>query len=463
MTDDVPPPKAAMLAALSGAMLLASLGTSIATVALPSLARAFPATIGELQWVVLAYLLTVTVTIIGIGRLGDLYGDRRLLVAGLALFTLASIVCAASTSLALLIAARAVQGVGGAVLMAMPMSIARNAFSADRTGTVMGMLGTMSAIGTALGPSLGGVAMAGFGWQAAFILLTGTGIVAFALAVWAIPALPRVSSGARTGMDWIGTTLLAAGLGLYALATSGNGGGAPWATPSLLLSAMAVLWLFIHSQQRTPSPLVPLALLRDRVICMGLATNLVMGAVMMATLVVGALFLSFGLRLNETQTGLVMAVGPITAALAGVPAGALADRLGRQNAAMIGIAETTIGLVCLALLPLWWGTAGYVAALIVLTPGFQLFLAANNAGVMLAAPVAQRGMVSGLLGLSRNLGLLTGASAMATLFAALIGSEPIAAASTNSISLAFTTVFLVAAGLTLVGAGLTTHGRTLQA
>lgn len=391
------------LAALAGATLLAAMGSSIATVALPSLAAAFPATVAELQWVILAYLLTMTVTIVAAGRLGDLYGHRRLLIIGLALFAAASLVGAASPNLGLLFAARAVQGVGAAVLMAMPMSIARNTIAADRTGAVMGLLGTMSAIGTALGPSLGGALMAGFGWQAAFMLLAGCGVVVLGLVIFAVPVAPMA-------------------------ATAG-----PWTLPT--------------------------ALMRDRVIGTGLITNMLIGAVMMATLVVGALFLAFGLGLDAVQTGLVMAVGPVVSAFAGIPAGRLSDRVGYRRATLIGLAEIGVGTTCLATLPIWWGTAGYVGALIVLTPGFQLFLAANNAAVMQAAPDGQRGMVSGLLGLSRNLGLLIGASAMATLFGALVGAERIATASKASIGSAFTMVFLLAAGLAVAGMGLAIYGR----
>ena len=398
MTDPSARPAAA-LAALAGATLLAAMGSSIATVALPSLAIAFPAPVAQLQWVVLAYLLTMTVMIVSAGRLGDRHGHRRLLVIGVLVFTAASLAGALSQSLELLFAARAVQGVGAAVLTAMPMSIARNTAAPGRTGSVMGLLGTMSAIGTALGPSLGGMLMTVFGWQAAFGLLAAGGALVLAMVLYGVP---KVSSAAI----------------------------------------------------RVASPLASLGLLRSRAIATGLATNLLMGAIMMATLVVGALFLSFGLGLDATRTGLVMAVGPVTAALAGIPAGRLADRLGYRRATLIGLAETAFGAMCLAVLPIWWGPAGYVIALIVLTPGFQLFLASNNATVMQAAPDEQRGMTSGLLGLSRNLGLLAGASAMATLFAALIGTESIATASRAAIGSAFSAVFLVAAGLAIIAMGL---------
>lgn len=457
MTVPLPRP-AATLAALAGATLLAAMGSSIATVALPSLAAAFPASVAELQWVILAYLLTMTVTIVAAGRLGDLHGHRRLLIIGLGLFIAASLVGAASSSLAMMFGARAVQGVGAAVLTAMPMSIARGAVAADRTGAVMGLLGTMSAVGTALGPSVGGVLMENFGWQAAFLLLAAGGIAVLAMVILAVPAAFPVAQSEQR-MDWVGTGLLTAGLGLYAVVAAGPKGLPLWGIVLLLILAVAGLWLFVFSQRRVAWPMVPLGLLRHSAISIGLATNLLMGAVMMATLVVGALFLSFGLGLDATATGMVMAVGPVTAALAGIPAGRLTDRLGYDRAMMIGLVETALGAACLAVLPIWWGVAGYVGALIVLTPGFQLFLAANNSTVMRAAPDAQRGMVSGLLGLSRNLGLLTGASAMATLFGALVGAERIATAPKGSIDLAFTTVFLMAAGLVVVGMGLALYGR----
>lgn len=436
-----------LMTALSGATLLASLGISIATIALPTLARTFPVTLAELQWVILAYLLSMTVTIVSAGRLGDLYGPRRVLLLGLTLFTAASILCAVSSNLAVLIAGRALQGVGGAIITALPMSIARNAVPEERMGATMGLLGTMSAAGTALGPSLGGILMAHLGWQAAFFLLAIGSAVIVMIALRALPAgRPRAEPKPR--MDWLGTSLLAPALGFYALAAAGSG------TAMLLLPATLAFIAFLRVQMRTPSPLIPLSLVRGRSIGTGLAMNLLLGTVMMSTLVVGPFFLSFALGLDETVTGLVMAVGPVTAAFAGAPAGRIVDRLGTGRARLLGLAETIVGFVCLAMLPRWLGMAGYVGALIVLTPGFQLFLAANNASVMVAAPAAQRGVLSGLLGLSRNLGLLTGASVMATIFTTLLGTGQIAEAPTADIDTAFTVSFLISAGLTALAMAL---------
>ncbi len=163
------------LAVLAMAMLVGSLGVSVATIALPALARDFSVPVAHLQWVVLAYLLSVTVTIVAGGRLGDLVGNRPVVLVGLGVFSLASAVCALAPTPGTLIAARAVQGIGGAILMALPISIIRDTVPKERTGAAMGLMGTMSAIGTALGPSLGGLIIAWSGWRAAFLLLALAG------------------------------------------------------------------------------------------------------------------------------------------------------------------------------------------------------------------------------------------------------------------------------------------------
>lgn len=170
------------LASLSLSMLLASLGTSIANVGLPTLVQAFGASFQQVQWVVLAYLLAMTALIVSVGRLGDLLGRRRLLLVGILLFTLASILCAVAPTLGMLIGARALQGVGAAIMMALTLALVGETVSKARTGSAMGLLGTMSAIGTALGPSLGGVLIAGFGWQALFLVCVPLGGLTWVLA-----------------------------------------------------------------------------------------------------------------------------------------------------------------------------------------------------------------------------------------------------------------------------------------
>src|ERR1044071_9458039 len=170
------------LASLSLSMLLSSLGTSIANVGLPTLAQAFGASFQQVQWIVLAYLLAITTLIVGVGRLGDIVGRKRLLRSGLLLFTTASVLCGLAPTLRLLIAARAAQGLGAAVMMALTIAFVGDTVPKEKTGSAMGLLGTMSAIGTALGPSLGGVLIAELGWRAIFVVNVPLGILTFFLA-----------------------------------------------------------------------------------------------------------------------------------------------------------------------------------------------------------------------------------------------------------------------------------------
>ncbi len=447
------------LTALAGSMLLSSLGVSIATVALPALARDFSASVSDARWVVLAYLVSATVAIVLAGRFGDLFGHRRVLVAGLVVFTAASVLCAAAPTLAILIAGRAVQGMGGAILMALPVSLIRETVPKERTGSAMGLLGTMSAIGTALGPSVGGMLVSGLSWRAAFAALAAAGILALVVAIVSIPRTAAAAPRPDARMDWPGAALLAATLILYALATAGGKAGPMPGTTLLLPAAALALALFVIVEARSAVPLVPVSILRDRATATALATSLLVATVMMSTLVVGPFYLAFGLGLDEALVGLVMAVGPVTAAVSGIVAGRVTDRFGTRPVLAAGLVEMILGLVCLAFLPRLIGVTGYVASLIVLTPGFQLFLAANNTSVMVAARNEQRGLLSGLLGLSRNLGFMSGASVMATLFATALGPKDLAATAPATVAGAFTTTFLFAAGLSLMALALAFFSR----
>lgn len=452
-----------LLAALAGAMLLASLGMSIVTVALPTLVEAFSASVPAVQWVLLAYLMAITVTIVLAGRLADVFGHRPILLIGLALFVGASLVCAMATGLGMLIVGRALQGVGGATLMALPIAIARQAVPTQRLGAAMGMLGTMSAIGTALGPSLGGLLIAGPGWRATFVLLAGLGLMVLALAHRVVPAASQLHHRVPGALDGWGALALTSFLLFYAFATVGGDAGATLGPGLSGVLAMAALVVFVVVELRASSPLVPIASLRDPATSASLVMNLLVAAVMMSTLVVGPFFLSYGLKLDAVQTGLVMAVGPVASALAGIPSGRLTDRFGAHGMLIAGLIQASIGLLCLAGLPRLFGVAGYVVALMVLTPGYQLFLAANNTAVMLGAATAQRGMLSGLLGLSRHLGFMTGASILPSLFAALLGEGGLHANGSDGVGQAFSLTFLVAAGLGVLAIGVALIGRVRRA
>jgi EmrB/QacA subfamily drug resistance transporter len=449
------------LAILSLSILLSSLGTSIANVALPTLAVAFDAPFQQVQWVVLAYLLAVTTLIVSVGRLGDLIGRRRLLLAGLLLFSLASALCGAAPSLGLLIAARAAQGLGAAVMMALAMALVGDMVPKAKTGRAMGLLGTMSAVGTALGPTLGGVLIAGFGWRAIFLVAVPLGLLTLLLAMRYLPATSARPKTERARLDVVGTLLLAMTLAAYALAVTVGRGSFGGLNLALLLACAAGIGLFVFAESKVAAPLVKLEMFRNPVLSAGLVSSTLVLTVAMATLVVGPFYLSRALGLDPAAVGLVMSTGPIFSALSGVPSGRLVDRLGAPAMSVAGLVAMATGAAALAALPATFGVAGYVAALAVLTPGYQLFQAANNTTVMTDVHPDRRGVVSGLLNLSRNLGGLTGASVMGAVFAAAAGVSDITAAHADAVTAGMRATFLVAALLVAVALAVAIGSRAL--
>ncbi|EJN32660.1 arabinose efflux permease family protein [Pseudomonas sp. GM78] len=383
------------LASLSLAMLLSSLGTSIANVGLPSLTQAFSASFQQVQWVVIAYLLAITTLIVSVGRLGDLVGRRRLLLWGIALFTLASALCGLAPNLGLLIAARALQGLGAAVMMTLTIAFVGETVAKGKTGGAMGLLGTMSAIGTAMGPALGGVLIGGFGWRSMFLVCVPLGLSTWLLAQRYLPE-DRPATTGRTSFDSLGT------------------------------------------------------LFRDTRLSGSLAMSLLVTSVMMATLLVGPFYLSQTLGLTAVQIGLVLSVGPLVAALTGVPAGRIVDRCGAPGMTLAGLVGMTFGCLMLSVVPETFGVGGYLAPMVVVTLGYAVFQTANNTAVMLDVPADQRGVVSGLLNLSRNLGLVTGASALGAVFALASKSVDIGTAHPQAIASGLRTTFVVALGLIVV-------------
>jgi EmrB/QacA subfamily drug resistance transporter len=450
------------LVSLSLSMLLSSLGTSIANVGLPTLAEAFSASFQAVQWVVLAYLLSITALIVSVGRLGDLLGRRRLLLIGIAVFTVASLLCALAPNLWLLIAARALQGVGAATMMALTMALVSGAVPKEKMGSAMGMLGTMSAIGTSLGPTLGGVLIAQVGWQGIFLLNLPLGVLAIGLAWRFLPDDRYGVASTRLDFDALGTLVLVLTLLAYALAmTLGRGSFGPLNT-ALLLVAVIGLTVFVFVEHTAESPLVRLTMFRNSQMSAGFVMSMLVTTVVMATMVVGPFYLSGALALNAASVGLAMSTGPLVAALAGVPAGRWVDRLGTYRASTTGLIAMLTGACILPALPMAFGVPGYILPLAVITAGYALFQAANNTAVMLDIEAQQRGVVSGLLGLSRNLGLITGASVMGAVFAFGTASDDILQAQPEAIAQGMRLTFAVAAGLILVALVLGTVSKIVS-
>lgn len=377
---------------LALSMLLASLGTSIANIALPTLAEVFLLPFIQVQAVVIGYLISLTITVVIAGRLGDRYGCKSMLIVGLLIFSLASLLCSVAPSLWILVAARSFQGIGAAFLMTLAMALTRQTVSKSQLGRAMGMLGTISALGTALGPVLGGFLLVVSGWQSIFglqFILAGIAIIL------ARVLLPN---------DYIKKQIPA----LTSLQTDQN------ITPNLMV-------------------------------------NLLVAAVMMTTLVIGPFYLSLGLNLDQIQVGLIMGIGPVVAILSGIPSGRLVDRWGSRYIVITGLIFLIIGSSMLAILPKLMGISGYIMPIIILTSGYQLFQAANNTMTLADVPKARQGIVSGLLSLSRNMGLIIGASVMGAIFSFGVGTNQLTQATALAIIDGMQLTFICAGALMVVG------------
>lgn len=455
LADPAPPPWSPMLLfSLCLSMLLSALGSSLGNVALPALAQAWRAPFALVQWVALGYLLTLTALSVSVGRLSDSLGRRRLLLAGIAVFSIGSALCAAAPSLPMLIAARALQGLGAACMMALSMAGVSDWAPAGRAGRAMGWLGSLSAVGSTLGPSLGGGLIAWSGWPAMFWLSAALGALTWLLS-WRILPADRPRHGPAAPFDGQGALWLALALVCYALAGAAGFtlSGLAWLA-AMLLATAGLVW----RQGRAPASLIPLPLLRHPALRAGLLGSLLVSTVMMATLVVGPFYLTFALGLTPGKLGLAVALGPLAAALASAPAGRLVDRFGAPRVAGGGLCGLAVGAALLALLPLSSGLAGYLLPIVSMTVSYALFQTANNTAVMQCAAPQQRGVLAGLLNVSRNLGLTSGAALMGALFAWGVGNSDMAHAAPEAVAAGMRLTFAVA--VAMVGlAGWRSMGR----
>lgn len=404
------------IAALSLATLLPSLGTSITNVMLPALAQDFDASMPEVQWVVIAYLVAVTSFILAAGRMGDLFGRRRLLLAGIALFMAASAAGSVAPNLWALVATRAAQGIGASAMMALTIAMIGEMVPRHRTGSAIGLLGTVSAIGTAIGPTLGGGLLSYFHWPALFMALAAAAMLALVLALACLPA-DKPDEGRKPPLDASGVILLAVSLSSICIPLTLGAALSNRTLFAAIALAIGATAAFVHHERAAPSPLLRFALLRDRRLGSGLTATLLVSSIVMTTLVIGPFHLSQSMGLLPAQTGLVMSVGPLVAALTGIPAGRMVDALGSFRVGMAGLALLVTGSAAMALLPHGFRVLGYAGSLALITSGYALFQAATTTTLMQDTPADRKGLTSALLGLARNFGFILGASAMGTLYA----------------------------------------------
>ena len=429
---------------------MGQLDASIVTLALPRLSRELHASVGVVEWVALTYLLVLVATVATVGRLADAIGRKLLYVYGFAVFTAGSAVCGLAPTLAVLIAARAVQAVGAAMLQANSVALITEAMPPRLLGRGIGVQGTAQALGLALGPAIGGALLALGGWRLIFLVNLPAGAIGLTLGWFLLPrsrSRRAVRHSDRPGAVLLG--LAAAGPLLY-LSLAGRAG---YGSPSLLLALVVGLGAaigFVRRERRVDDPLIDLSILRRRAVSAGLSSGLVSYLVLFGTLFVVPYYLSAS-HVSTALIGLELAVLPIAIGVAAPIGGRLLNRLGARPLTGGGLLVTGIGLLVIAL---WHDTGGLLAGLMMAGFGLGTFTPANNATVMSASPKGYTGVVSGVLNMTRGAGTALGVALTSALYIAASGvsgpsASPAAAGSGLTVSLAALSSLALATALAL--------------
>lgn len=426
-------------------VVLGSMGISIAAVALPTLEQHFQGAQWDSSLVVSAYILMITAAIVPVGRAGDVYGKRLVLLSGVLIFAAGAAVATLAPSLPVLILARGVQGLGAAAMLSMPLAQVRDIMGDQGVGRWMGTMGAMSAIGTAMGPTLGGALLAQFGWQMVFLLQVPLAVLTLVLtAIWT----PKSAGhGHKAGFDLLGAAVLALLMVMLVVLVSDFGEAVANLKPALLGVPLLLSAIFVYVERRSINPVVDLKWFTSRRITASLIMNALVSMIMIGMLVVGPFFLTLGHGLSTAEMGAVMAVGPVSSAFYGRIAGQLTDHLKPDLSLLFGSLSMVVGALLMLVLPKVAGLWGFVIAFLVLAPGYQQFLAAANTAVMQLVPAEDRGRASGLLNLSRNLGFMLGGALMGAAFRLAMGQPDFTTVPAALVQHGFAVTFALASGL----------------
>ncbi len=407
-TDAGHPRKYRILAVVMLGSILGPIDGSIVNVILPTITHSFGATMAVAEWVPMVYLLTVAGLVLLFGRLGDIVGYRRIFLIGLLGFAAASALCATSPTIHALVAFRALQGIAASMMMAVPLAILTGTFPTTQRGQALGLYAISISVGLAVGPSLGGLLTALFGWQAAFLINIPIGLAAFA---FALRVLPEV--GGRPGrVDVAGAVLALAALAAFLLfVTHVQQDGLTPATCSLLAGALIAGALFVRTEKRTAEPLLPLHLFRDPSLSCGALASLFNFMSQFVVVFLTPFFLQRVLGAGPGRVGLIMTAFPLAVLCVAPFAGALSDRIGTVKPAVAGGALAALACALMTTVPADAGAEQVAWRLAIFGLGAGVFGAPNNSAVMGSAPREHLGVASSLLGTMRTVGMVLGVAA----------------------------------------------------
>lgn len=435
-------------------LFMVNLDASIVIVGLPILIKTLHASFATAQWMVLSYMLALTALIAGAGRLGDIFGKKNLYLLGITIFTLASLACGFALNSFALIAFRAIQGIGAAFCISLSFAIAGDIVPKNQMGRVMGILTTMVPLGIASGPTIGGLLLSSFGWPSMFFVNIPIGVIAY----WFISKFTHATKPVHiVKVDIMGMLLLAAILCCYALGMTfmeSRGTTHPLVI-SLLVAAIAGLIIFIWYEGHIEHPFLKISLFRNGVLSISLLASVLVYMVITSTIVLFPFYLTKACGFKPLQVGLIMSFGPLVTALLSFKAGKIADKYGARKVMLYGIIIMTVGCFAMSYVTPEQGIFGFLWRIAIVQIGLTFFQTPNNAAVMELAGADQRGLLSGLLSLSRSTGQITGTAVLGTVFVIMVSrmtASDTANAPGAAITYGLNQIFSIAAVLTGIAA-----------
>jgi EmrB/QacA subfamily drug resistance transporter len=430
---------------------MATLDGGIVNVALPVIADRFGADLPFAQWAISIYLLTIACLLPVFGRLGDMSGRKAKYRLGFLLFALSSALCGAAPGMWWLIAGRAVQAIGAALLMANGPAIVIMSFPGHQRGRALGVIGMVVSLGSLAGPSLGGLLVGWLGWPSIFYVNVPIGILGAVLAHKILPDDKRAPVGT---FDLLGAVQYAVGI-VFLLVAITHGGRWGWASPGILaceIVALAGLGLFLRRQAVVKHPMVDLALFRIRTLALGNLASLLAFMALLTNAIMLPFFLVRVGGLSAHQTGLVMAALPLVMAFVAPLSGYLSEKISHSFLTGLGMAITAAGLYSQTLLTASSGFGRFALGQAILGMGFGIFLSPNNNAVLGSAPTGKSGVAGALMALVRNLGMTSGIAIATAMFEAF-RNKALASGLSELLSFnaGFDAALVFATGLALAG------------
>jgi len=439
------------------AIFMAVLDGNVVNIALPTLTTYFGVDVTYSQWVVTAYLVTLTSLLLIFGRVSEYVGRGRMFILGFVVFTLGSLACGLSPGLPVLILFRVVQATGAAMLFSISSAIIYQMYPRGEQGKSMGYVGATVAIGSIAGPVLGGFLVDTLGWQYIFLINVPIGAVLIPLAIKYLGSGGPVRKEIR--MDWTGAVTMVVFMVFLMLALSSLATDLAITVSLVVYTSifLASLAIFLLTERRVPNPLLDLSIFRVPAFALPvLATALYFIALFMVN-ILGPFYFEGVLYLPPSQVGLVFLIIPVIMVVGSPVAGWLYDNHYSPYYAAVGMAVTTGSLILLAILSTRMELLLIVIAFIPMTIGMVLFQSPNNTEIMSSLPAEKIGIASSVSATVRNLGMALGvsvASILLSISTSLAGyTGPVLMAGPIILSSAFSLIMVVSAVLTLLAAG----------